>query len=454
MLALPFSLASSLHPTSVPVPFFVLFIISIVVSSPLLALNIALHSQMPLPVTLFSAGDHQYGFPSLALPWFRSMSANQKGSSRAQTPTVVDSRRNGDIWLGRRKAVDGRSRIERIFALTVRVPKLTFMSNENIKELETSVPRSTQRDDLATGNSENSHSIIEQVGGTSRQRHLTHDDSSMPSIVTIQHGILTAQRQVSARAMTLQLSPSPGPGSVDIVKNQTPEPVTTQNQSPQHGLESSQSIEQLPARSTSRSFISPLPPTPEHLRAYRGHVRCPVPDTNQIDGLSAGMLPMLVPGLKISMGMIKENDEWTAGLHTVPVCCSDSPQMPTPLNIQVVNEKTTNDKNFARSIRKGLGSLGRSSVVSTLRRSIPISLSSPENHTALPPPPPPPPPPPHMQSQRFIRKDSRSMPFQHNLFPFVYCLAWFDRSTNLLPHAVSAKAPASSRKLRLSPIPE
>lgn len=112
----------------------VLLIISITISSPLLAIILLLKTPFHMPLRLFSEISRSYRVSQSAhLPQHcRSQSLQNFDSRRyhygkSSSHTVVEGRRSGDVWIEKGQAVDMPSRVGRMASLLIPHPKLSVL---------------------------------------------------------------------------------------------------------------------------------------------------------------------------------------------------------------------------------------------------------------------------------------------------------------------------------------
>ncbi|KAF8640126.1 hypothetical protein AX17_001362 [Amanita inopinata Kibby_2008] len=312
----------------------VLLILSVTLSSPMLALNLIRNSPIPIPVGLFESHDTLPADivrgPSRAeshLPYKFSYEYKRSMSTSA---TVVEGRRSGDVWLINGDAVDGKNKMGRAVGMLGPMPKLSVLPSEEIDDMPP-VPIRIEDASLIGASHNRSHSETSAQFGRVRKdsktsSHLSGGDESLAFAAQV----MIAQRHYSALAQTVVV-PSTSPG-----KQETAEP--NQLLSATTAIAIGKPSSHLRTRSIS-SFSGPespsiggslnisgpppsdpLPPTPPNVRAARlaqlkhkksfssGFSFGPVDDVNEIDALTAGVLPLLIPGLKVGSNM-KIKDE-------------------------------------------------------------------------------------------------------------------------------------------------
>ncbi|KAJ7068701.1 hypothetical protein C8F01DRAFT_978000 [Mycena amicta] len=333
--SLPYLLFSQQN-AQTPVAVSIFLTLSITLSSPILALNILLRASFPIPHGIFDnrndlpANVVHDPAPAGSVPTYK-WSHEYKRSTSASV-TVVEGRRSGDVWLTNGDAVDGKSKVGRAFGMISPMPKLSVLPPEENDELvrEPPVPIHEGDSSLPVSIHNTTHSEMSAQFGRLRydskaSSHVSGADESMAYATRI----MIAQRHYSAAAKTLLVSRSPekagpaGANSVAATGVASDRPRTSTHLR----TRSTSSIQHSP---TTSSFTSPspppsfpLPPTPPNVRAARlaqlkhkksfssgGFSFGAVDDMNEIDALTAGVLPLLVPGLKVGDNMKIKEGEW------------------------------------------------------------------------------------------------------------------------------------------------
>ncbi|KAJ7098784.1 hypothetical protein B0H15DRAFT_590840 [Mycena belliarum] len=334
VLALPYLLlAPQNSPT--PVPASVLLILSITLSSPLLALNLVFRSPLPIPHGLFDIrGElptHVAHGPSRggSVPTYK-WSHEYKRSTSASV-TVVEGRRSGDVWLTNGDAVDGKSKVGRAFGLMSPMPKLSVLPPEEEEEngqLTPPLPMQNEDSSMPITVLNSTQSEMSAQFGRLREDSASSRISAADESLAYASKIMVAQRHYSALAQTMHVSSSPEKrtsigGHLVAASGVGP---SRQRQSAHLRTRSGSSVQHSP---TTESFSPspppsfPLPPTPPNVRAARlAHLKHKksfssgfsfgaVDDMNEIDALTAGVLPLLVPGLKVGNNMRIKDGDWT-----------------------------------------------------------------------------------------------------------------------------------------------
>ena len=256
--------------------------------------------------------------PTIVRPWSHEY-------KRSGSVTVVEGRRSGDVWVSKGDAIDGKGKIGRAFEMLNAKPKLSVLPLENVVvktidgELTPPLPLQSAPNSVPpTPVSENSEELGRKKSKASSYYSGTDDGALRTARVMI------AQKHYSALAMTMVVPPSPDPARKSFAA--TPEEMEpTGFASGVAVYERTEGRSHCRTRSTSsistsrsRNVISPppafpLPPTPPSVKAARAmaHKRSYSSGLSmtEIDALSAGMLPKLVPGLRIGQD-VKVSDSW------------------------------------------------------------------------------------------------------------------------------------------------
>jgi len=256
--------------------------------------------------------------PTISRPWSHEY-------KRSGSVTVVEGRRSGDVWLAKGDAIDGKNKIGRAFEMLNAKPKLSVLPLEDVivktidGELTPPLPLQSAPNSVPpTPMSENS----EELGRKKSKASSHYSNTDETALHTAR--VMVAQKHYSALAMTMVVPPSPDPEGKSFAA--VPEEMeTTGIASGVAVYERTEGRSHCRTRSTSsistsrsRNVISPppsfpLPPTPPSVKAARAmaHKRSYSSGLSmtEIDALSAGILPNLVPGLKIGEG-VKISDDW------------------------------------------------------------------------------------------------------------------------------------------------
>jgi hypothetical protein len=261
---------------------------------------------------------------------------------RSGSTTVVEGRRSGDVWLSNGNATESKTKVARALTLLQPKPKLSVLPSqeEKMEEGEFSPPLPIQDvDDQGTAPpTPQSHNPGEM--GMHREMGMRKKDSKASSYysgtdesVAFATKIMVAQRHYSALAMTMVLPPSPERRSSQEIAATTAVEAEPAARSKRHShlrARSVTSVNSIPRPAISPPPSSPLPPTPPTLKNFKAanaskrlaHRKSysstaeefsfgPIENdtTREIDALSAGVLPLLVPGLKVG-GDMKITEGW------------------------------------------------------------------------------------------------------------------------------------------------
>ncbi|KAJ4479158.1 hypothetical protein J3R30DRAFT_3702247 [Lentinula aciculospora] len=315
-----------------------LLTLSVTMSSPILALNILFRSPIPIPSGLFDAPND---LPTNLLRGATPTSDTVKWSheyKRSASVTVVEGRRSGDVWLTNGDAADGKGKVSRALGMMSPMPKLSVLPLEENADEPITPPLPIQDGDSSMPVNLHSRSYSEtsaQFGRIRKDSKASSYFSGADDSIAFASKIMIAQKHYSALAQTIQVNGSPEKGpsagahlfldgpvastsAVDIASSGN-------NRASQHLRTRSVTSVSGPQTPTSASFIAspspppafPLPPTPPNVRAARlaKHKKSyssistgkfsfgPVDDMNEIDALTAGVLPLLVPGLQVGDDM-------------------------------------------------------------------------------------------------------------------------------------------------------
>jgi hypothetical protein len=312
-----------------------LFILSVTLSSPLLTLNLLTGSPLPIPVGLFD-NDSLPEIPAIGGSFPPTRWSAEYKRSTSTSATVVEGRRSGDVWITKGDAIDGKSKFGRAVSMLNPAPKLSVLPMEEGDD--TDMPPIPFRNDDSnavhingTPHSENSVQFgrlraesrasaqFNNVADESRilvaQRHY----SALAQTVVFQGPTaITAGYRDSAGASTLVGGASSGVASKrgSYVSHLRTRSISSTNElRPPTPAEREKSISPPP------SF--PLPPTPPSVRAARlamlAHKKSfssgvslhEVDDINEIDAMTAGVLPLLIPGLKVGNDMKIKDGEYS-----------------------------------------------------------------------------------------------------------------------------------------------
>ncbi|KAI6046837.1 hypothetical protein EDC04DRAFT_2627739 [Pisolithus marmoratus] len=258
----------------------------VTLSSPLLAANILLRSPIPIPTGLFDVHGKPPPAAVLRAPSpADTLATYTRDYKRSGSVTIVEGRRSGDVWISQGDAVDGKGKVGRAIGLMSPVPRLAVLPCRRRRKMTGSIRRPCLfRTSLRRKSKASSHLSTGEEAFASR--------------------IMIAQRHYSALATTVVV-PAVWLSNLQLVLEGT------------HLRSRSISSVIGQAITTEDPDISPppsdpLPPTPPNIRNAKlakqlmhkksyssGFSLGAVEDMHQIDALTAGVLPLLVPGLKI-----------------------------------------------------------------------------------------------------------------------------------------------------------
>ena len=299
-----------------------------------MALNILLGYPLPIPTGLFDIRgptDSNQAFIPGSLPPHK-WSHEYKRSTSASV-TVVEGRRSGDVWLSKGDAIDGKGKLGRALTLLSATPKLSVLPPADCDEPEMP-PLPFKNDDSqpvhvhGTPHSE----LSAQFGRLGADSKTSSRNSGVDENVVFATRIMVAQRHYSALAQTVVVPGGPTTNHDPAEANALSSTATgaTKNKRASHSSHlRARSITSMNGPATPKSQdcsgISPppsfpLPPTPPSVRAARlamlahkksfssGFSLGSVDDINEIDALTAGVLPTLVPGLTVGADMKIKGD--------------------------------------------------------------------------------------------------------------------------------------------------
>ncbi|KAF9018214.1 hypothetical protein BDP27DRAFT_1355562 [Rhodocollybia butyracea] len=336
-LSFPYLIASSQN-TPVSLISSILFALSVTMSSPVLVLNILFRSPIPIPSGLFDAPNNLptdlLRGPSPTSTETVKWSHEYKRSASASV-TVVEGRRSGDVWLTNGDATDGKGKVSRALGMISPMPKLSVLPVEEDNEEPTTPPLPIQEGDssLPVNIHSRSHSETSAQFGRIRKdsKASSYYSGADDSLAFASH-IMIAQKHYSTLAQTIQVNGSPekepsagahlfldgavgSTSAVDVV-NRRASHLRTRSVASVSGPQTPTSAMSF-RHSPTPPPAFPLPPTPPNVRAARlaQHKKSyssisdgkfsfgPVDDMNEIDALTAGVLPLLVPGLTVGGDM-------------------------------------------------------------------------------------------------------------------------------------------------------
>ncbi|KAG1877487.1 hypothetical protein F4604DRAFT_1757834 [Suillus subluteus] len=280
-----------------------LLALSVTLSSPLLAMNIIMRSPIPIPTGLFEVHEEP---PSVCMrapsPAVTLTDCNRE-YKRSGSVTVVEGRRSGDVWLSQGDAVNGKGKLSRALGLMTPVPRLAVLPPDDEKEdgeMTPPLPMQTESESFNTSVFPNTPHSAEfgRIRKQSVQSRISGDEFASR--------IMVAQRHYSALATTV----------VVTAKRKSVVSGSSHLRSRSVSSVIGQAISTDYSPSPSRPPSQPLPPTPPNVRlAKQQSTRTLIhrksyssgysfgavvnDDVNEIDVLTAGVLPLLVPGLRV-----------------------------------------------------------------------------------------------------------------------------------------------------------
>ncbi|KAI0041310.1 hypothetical protein FA95DRAFT_1683291 [Auriscalpium vulgare] len=328
----PFALASpyfimttASHPATSNI-ISILLAVSITISSPILALNIIFRHPIPIPSGLFETPKQPPSAVSRAPSPASTLPAFSSEYKRSTSMTVVDGRRSTDVWVSKGDAVEGKNRVGRALGMLAPAPKLSVLPMEDQDNVEPLTPPLPIQDDEEPP--QTPHSLDSAELGRTRTRvpreskssaYLSSADESL----AFNTRIMVAQRHYSTMATTVVLPASPtsperrfpglSPADAEAALASGVSPAPTFQQMHLRTRSASSASARFPV---SPPPASPLPPTPPsirngtarllHRKSYSSGFDFGAvggQDAGEIDALSAGLLPLLVPGLRVGADM-------------------------------------------------------------------------------------------------------------------------------------------------------
>ncbi|TFY62286.1 hypothetical protein EVG20_g6758 [Dentipellis fragilis] len=306
-LSLPFFFSVSASSPQTNQIMSILLTLSVTLSSPILALNILLRSPMPIITGLFDVHSEPPSMVARSPSPQSTLPAVSGEYKRSASVTVVEGRRSTDVWLTKGDAVDGKSRVGRALGMLAPQPKLSVLPPEDDTTEPLTPPLPIQDAEAQTVPPTPQSQISAELGHT-RTRKESHGSSHFGSAdesLAFNTRIMVAQRHYSAVATAMVLPPSP----TRRVEN---------GNDAQAGQVARRMSNHLRTHSES-SFSGPRSPGArlQHRKSYSsGFDFGAVAGTGamEIDALSAGLLPLLVPGLRVGADtQVTEDWAFTAG---------------------------------------------------------------------------------------------------------------------------------------------
>ena len=300
--------------------FAVLLVLSVTLSSPLLALNTIFHCPLPIPVGLFES-QNALRTEITRGPSRMSCNPHEPKRSMSTSPTVVEGRRSCDVWITMGDAVNSKNKIGRAVEMLRAMPKLSVLTPEEVIPpipIRTEFPLPVEDNRLQADTSA-------QFGRARRESESCSHFSRVEESLSFTPKIMVAQRHYSAPAQTLVVSNSemghsdePNQSLSATTSIAQTEPSVHPCTRPISSISGSETAS--PANSIMDIPSDPLPPTLskvpaahltqlKHQKSFSsGFSSGPVGNVNEIDALTAGVLPWLVPGLKVGDNMKIKND--------------------------------------------------------------------------------------------------------------------------------------------------
>lgn len=313
-----------------------MLVLSVTLSSPLLAMNILVRSPIPIPNGLFGAYADPPSVIMRAPSPTETLATYCRAYKRSGSVTVVEGRRSGDVWISQGDAIDGKGKLGRALGLITPLPKLAVLPlEEQEQDGEITPPLPMQVDTTIVPTPQSTNSI--ELG---RIRKESKASSYFSGDETLATRIMIAQRHYSAVATTLVVPASPErtespDGLLGVATGVDAVPAVSPTSSSHLR---SRSVSSAIVHPVTNSDISappaqPLPPTPPHIRSARQTAKQLLhrksrssefsfgavvsDDIREIDALTAGILPLLVPGLKLGEEMkIREWEQFDPPLSS------------------------------------------------------------------------------------------------------------------------------------------
>ncbi|KAG6884823.1 hypothetical protein C0993_007996 [Termitomyces sp. T159_Od127] len=308
----------------------VAFILSVTISSPILAINVLSRSPIPIPSGLFDVHEPDTRVKQRALPVVSTDApfrySKEYKRSTSTSPTVVEGRRSGDVWITNGNAVEGKGKMGRVMGLLPPIPKLSVLPEVEDDHFCTQ-PLPIRKEDSDFPVNLHNRSYSETSARFERHRKDSIVSSRLSEArdsLAYAGKIMIAQRHYSALAQTIVVTcPSEKDQSAkadNVIGSATGAKSTNESV---HLRSRSVSFINGPKNSTNELTPSPpptipLPPTPPRMRTTRfachtkshssGYSFGPVDDMNEIDSLTAGVLPILVPGINLDGMKVTEGD--------------------------------------------------------------------------------------------------------------------------------------------------
>lgn len=312
-----------------------MLVLSMTLSSPLLALNILVRSPIPIHTGLFGVHAEPPSVVMRAPSPTETLATYVREYKRSGSITVVEGRPSGDVWISQGDAVDGRGKIGRALGLITPLPRLAVLPLEEEEQAgEITPPLPMQEDTFnttipPTPQSTNSAELGRMRKESKASSHFSGDEAFATKI-------MIAQRHYSAVATTVVVPASPerteapdGLSSVATGIDVIPAIIHTSSSHLRSRSVSSIIGQAVATVDISAPPCQPLPPTPPNIRNAKQllHRKSYSSDFSfgatvndnikEIDALTAGILPLLVPGLKLGEEMkIRDWEEFSPPLSS------------------------------------------------------------------------------------------------------------------------------------------
>jgi hypothetical protein len=313
-LALPYFFLVSPSGSATPLAARVLLVMSVAISSPLLALNLLLRSPMPIPAGLFDTRKGSNATTPATRFKHGSLDNYAREYKRSGSITVVEGRRSGDIWLSNGDAMVNKNKLGRTMEMLTPAPKLSILPPEESREEHKYIsPLVTRIDDAPGLGAPTPHVQNRAELRRPKSLDLSHYSASNESLACTTK-ILIARKHFSTPAQTIMVPASEcQPGILD--------PPGAAIDKPSNGHLRARSISSA-TRLCSTGF------TVMNARlAKMGHRKSlssdalplkVIDDINEIDAMTAGLLPRLVPGLKVGRRMKIRDGIMPTDMFNVP----------------------------------------------------------------------------------------------------------------------------------------
>ena len=263
--------------------------------------------------------------------------------STSCSATVVEARRSGDVWLSKGNAVDGKSKLGRAVGMLQARPKLSVLPSEDNDEVleEPPVPFGDESSGAFHVNGTPRSEMHAQFGRLRKESRTGSHNSGASENLAYTTKIMIAQRHYSAMAQTVVVPAGPvspitvsardSAGAATLVGAASGVASKRNSHASHLRSRSTSSVGPAPTQAAQEHYNPspppsfPLPPTPPSVRSARlallahkksfssGFSLAADLDSemNEIDALTAGVLPLLVPGLKVGDDMKIKKGSYT-----------------------------------------------------------------------------------------------------------------------------------------------